>query len=75
MYPTDEFTMEEKGLDLLASLHKLIALDIDSPSQTTCDFCIRKVHSAINDDIPFEVKISLLEDVETIVTALCEQYK
>ena len=32
--------------------------------------CIRKVHSVINDTIPFEVACALLEDVEKIVTIL-----
>lgn len=55
MNPSDDFVMEEKALKLLASLHELTSLNIDSQSQTTCNFCIRKVHSVINDTIPFEV--------------------
>lgn len=71
MNPSDDFVMEEKALKLLASLHELTSLNIDSQSQTTCNFCIRKVHSVINDTIPFEVACALLEDVEKIVTILC----
>ena len=70
MNPSDDFVMEEKALKLLASLHELTSLNIDSQSQTTCNFCIRKVHSVINDTIPFEVACALLEDVEKIVTIL-----
>ena len=44
MNPSDDFVMEEKALKLLASLHELTSLNIDSQSQTTCNFCIRKVH-------------------------------
>lgn len=55
MNPSDDFVMEEKALKLLASLHELTSLNIDSQSQTTCNFCIRKVHSVINDTIPFEM--------------------
>ena len=70
MNPSDDFVMEEKALKLLASLHELTSLNIDSQSQTTCNFCIRKVHSVINETIPFEVACALLEDVEKIVTIL-----
>lgn len=67
---TQNLKRSQKALKLLASLHELTSLNIDSQSQTTCNFCIRKVHSVINDTIPFEVACALLEDVEKIVTIL-----
>ena len=47
MNPSDDFVMEEKALKLLASLHELTSLNIDSQSQTTCNFCIRNVEKIV----------------------------
>ncbi len=42
MNPSDDFVMEEKALKLLASLHELTSLNIDSQSQTTMQLLYQK---------------------------------
>lgn len=54
MNPSDDFVMEEKALKLLASLHELTSLNIDSQSQTTCNFCTEKF--ILSSMIPFHLK-------------------
>ena len=70
MLAFDELRMETKALELLASLFSLRSSDKSLQSVKTCNFCISKVHSAIYDDIPDEMRIVLLDNVEAIVNAM-----
>ena len=66
----DEFNFENKGLELLASLYELRAVDNSIQTQRTCNFCILKVHNALMDDIPEDIRYTLLDSVENVVIAL-----
>ena len=70
MLAFDALRMETKALELLASLFSLRSSDKSLQSVKTCNFCISKVHSAIYDDIPDEMRIVLLDNVEAIVNAM-----
>lgn len=70
MLAFDELRMETKALELLASLFSLRSSEKSLQSVKTCNFCISKVHSAIYDDIPDEMRIALLDNVEAIVNAM-----
>ena len=69
----DEFNFESKGLELLASLYAIRAMDKCIQTQRTCNFCLTKVLNALTDDIPREIAQSLLDNVQEIVNAyLCD---
>lgn len=68
----DDFSKESHGLELLATIYAIRSQDKCIQTQRTCNFCITKVLNALTDDIPYEISMSILEDVESIMCALSE---